>query len=138
MHSLLLLGLLLLGPSAAADWVTTESGCRLWNADAEARVTWDGGCRDGFGDGEGTLVRLYANGVRETYVGTLRAGRMHGRGAFTLASGQRYEGDFVNDKATGRGVYTWPNGSRYEGDFVDGVSHGRGVRSWGAGTPFAG
>ena len=35
------------------------------------------------------------------------------------ANGDRYEGDFVDDKRTGRGAFIWANGDRYEGEFID-------------------
>ncbi|RKZ38800.1 MAG: hypothetical protein DRQ41_11505, partial [Gammaproteobacteria bacterium] len=30
-------------------------------------------------------------------------------------SGERYEGEFVDDKRNGQGIMTWPSGERYEG-----------------------
>ena len=48
----------------------------------------------------------------------------------TRASGNRYEGDFRDDKRTGRGIFTWPDGDHYDGDFIDGKRHGRGIFTW--------
>ena len=38
----------------------------------------------------------------------------------TLASGDKYTGDWVDDQRTGHGIYTWPDGNRYEGQFKGG------------------
>jgi hypothetical protein len=38
----------------------------------------------------------------------------HGQGTYYFASGNKYTGDWVDDKRTGQGVYTWADGDRYE------------------------
>ncbi|MGA2548942.1 MAG: energy transducer TonB [Burkholderiaceae bacterium] len=43
------------------------------------------------------------------------------------ASGNRYEGDWIEGKRTGSGVFTRPNGDRYEGQFLDGKWSGKGI-----------
>lgn len=32
-----------------------------------------------------------------------------------MVQGDRYEGDYLNDKKNGKGVYTWKSGDRYIG-----------------------
>ena len=40
----------------------TEAGCEYWTSQTDAeKITWDGDCKDGKVDGEGTLV-LYKKG----------------------------------------------------------------------------
>ena len=39
---------------------------------------------------------------------------MNGKGIYHYASGEKYTGDFVDDKKNGLGVHTWPDGKRYE------------------------
>ena len=41
---------------------------------------------------------------------------MEGKGIFYYNSGDRYEGDWKNDKIEGKGIYYFNNGDRYEGD----------------------
>jgi len=54
-------------------------------------------------------------------------GKKCGRGQYTYKNGDRYDGDWVDDKRHGHGVYYVANGDRYDGDFVDGKYHGHGV-----------
>ena len=42
-------------------------------------------------------------------------------------NGDRYEGDFKNDKPEGKGIVYYKNGDRYEGDFKNGTSDGKGI-----------
>ena len=71
----------------------------------------------------------YPNG--DYYIGQLNeAGEPNGKGTYYWASGDRYEGDFVNGNRTGKGIYYWPNGNRYEGDFVNGNRTGKGIYYW--------
>jgi hypothetical protein len=69
------------------------------------------------------------DGVVETndwkYVGQVRPGvfissskKRHGYGVCTYKgalSGQRYEGEWKDEKRNGQGVMTWPDNKRYEG-----------------------
>jgi len=41
-------------------------------------------------------------------------GRKHGRGVYTFADGERYEGQWRDDRRSGYGIYTSTNGSRFE------------------------
>ena len=53
----------------------------------------------------------YSNG---TYFGEVAgvgaSRRRHGRGVNTLSCGERYEGEWREDKRSGRGVFTWSDG----------------------------
>ena len=56
---------------------------------------------------------------------------MHNKGTYHYSNGDRYEGEWRDDKRHGKGVVTYagPNGTvqeKYEGDWVDGKMHGWG------------
>lgn len=51
----------------------------------------------------------------------------HGKGTYTLASGDVYKGDFVAGVFQGSGVYTFKAGGSYEGQFENGQYSGHGV-----------
>ena len=45
---------------------------------------------------------------------------MHGHGVLTLPNGNKYEGNFVNDKREGHATFSWPDGRKYTGGWKDG------------------
>jgi hypothetical protein len=58
-------------------------------------------------------------------------GKRHGKGVRVWASGNRYEGDWEEDKPHGKGVFTWASGERYIGAFFQGRKDGFGVCTFG-------
>ena len=40
-------------------------------------------------------------------------------GTYTWENGDKYVGDWLNNKSHGKGTYTWKNGGKYVGDWVD-------------------
>ena len=46
---------------------------------------------------------------------------------YYYASGDRYDGDYVDGKRHGHGVFYYANGNHYDGDWVDDKYHGHGV-----------
>ena len=67
------------------------------------------------------------------YVGTFRLegtkNIRHGRGIMCFNNGERYHGDWVDDKMCGFGIYHYKNGGNYTGDWVDNKKNGRGTYS---------
>eukprot|EP01104_Vermistella_antarctica_P017048 TRINITY_DN5968_c0_g1_i1.p1 TRINITY_DN5968_c0_g1~~TRINITY_DN5968_c0_g1_i1.p1 ORF type:complete len:691 (+),score=132.26 TRINITY_DN5968_c0_g1_i1:200-2272(+) len=63
-----------------------------------------------------------------TYVGEVDShGRLHGRGVMAFKDGERYEGEFLDDKRHGRGKYFYNDGSSYTGEYENGKRSGYGV-----------
>ena len=56
--------------------------------------------------------------------------RDSGRGKLYHASGDLYEGEFVNDMAQGFGIYKHANGSKYVGYWNQDKQHGFGKEKW--------
>ncbi len=121
------IGMLLAGSALAQE-------CRV--LDPQLQGAYAGRCVDGLAEGEG-----YAQGIAE-YRGAFRAGRKHGRGTKRWANGDRYEGEFVEDRKEGSGLYTFGRGpwagERYEGGFLNDRRHGYGVYRWASGDVYAG
>lgn len=68
----------------------------------------------------------YLSGEKyEGYVNNMNL--KHGKGTYYWKSGNRYTGDWVNDKATGKGIYYSHEGWRYEGEFLNAQFHGKGI-----------
>ena len=42
-------------------------------------------------------------------------------------NGNRYEGNYKNNKSEGKGIYYWNNGDRYEGDWKNRKINGKGI-----------
>ena len=63
----------------------------------------------------------------------------HGKGKITLLRGNKYVGDFEDDKFHGKGEYTWANGDRYNGELKNDKVHGKGEYSfWLSGIKYKG
>jgi hypothetical protein len=105
--------------------------------DPELAGLYQGGCKDGLAEGHGE-----ARGTAE-YSGDFHAGRKHGKGVKIWSSGDRYEGEFVEDRKEGIGTYTWgvrgpAAGERYSGAYVNDRRQGYGVYEWPSGDRYAG
>jgi len=48
-------------------------------------------------------------------------------GSFTYKGGDKYIGEFKDNKNHGNGTYIWTSGRRYEGEWKDGKRHGQGT-----------
>ena len=53
--------------------------------------------------------------------------KQHGRGVYTGADSDKYDGEWEGDKRRGRGVCTGADGTKYDGGWKGGLKHGRGV-----------
>ena len=112
------------------DWLIVENQpCQVHNPSplSGESVTWSGGCVDGKASGEGRLFWHSSTG-EDVYEGEFRDGKIHGRGNFFYANGNRYEGEWHDGKKHGRGTYTWTEGDRYEGPVVRAVCFGIAVQ----------
>ena len=59
-------------------------------------------------------------------------------GTKTFADGDKYFGEYKDNKMHGQGTYTWTlgefAGDKYVGEFKDGKQHGQGTYTWADGT----
>lgn len=120
---------------AVAAPAYAQTTCKVY--DPELQSTYSGGCKDGLAEGAGE-----ARGSAH-YVGAFRAGLKHGKGVKTWPGGDRYEGDFVDDRREGTGMYSWGqaspwSGQRYSGDYVGDRRHGQGTYEWPGGDRYTG
>lgn len=111
-----------------------QTGCLIFanGAGNYATATWDGACgADGKAQGNGTKSIFQSDGsLWGKLTCTLKAGKCEGQGVITLASGNRYEGQYKDNKYNGQGVMTFASGERYEGQFKNDKREGQGVMTF--------
>ena len=86
----------------------------------------------------GTMT--WANG--DKYVGEWKEDKRHGQGTYTWASGSKYVGEYKDDKRHGQGTYTWGKGKwegdKYVGEFKDDKMRGQGTYTHADGAKYVG
>ncbi len=122
-------------------WTQIEgrADCFAWDYldNPSEGMTWSGDCLNGKIDGYGRLTWKYTeNGARQdiTYLGTVKAGKMHGRGQVMFADGEKYDGDLLDGVAHGQGAYFYRDGTSFSGDWKNGCFKGRPQSVSGAGS----
>jgi hypothetical protein len=117
-------------PSADKPGRISGTGHLVWRI--KGKPTYDrssifaayrGTIRNGRIDGRGT----YLDHTGLSYEGEWRNGLVQGDGTLKLPGGDEYVGQFRAGKANGRGRYIDVTGEIYEGPFVAGRRHGRGT-----------
>ena len=79
----------------------------------------------------GTIT--FADGNK--YVGEYRDDKQHGQGTITFGplsqwAGDKYVGEYRNNKGHGQGTFTFASGDKYVGEFRDGDFHGQGTKTY--------
>ena len=84
-------------------------------------------------NGKGIFITVKGN----KYVGDFVNNKLHGRGKLTTKNVQ-YSGEFKNNKMDGKGKIIFNNGHRYEGEFRDNEINGKGKFTWHNGDVYEG
>ena len=74
--------------------VDSRTGCWIWNQNSKPSevIAWSGSCSpDGRASGRGA-VQWLNDGILAQYVGDMSGGKRNGKGVFTSANGERYDG----------------------------------------------
>ena len=132
--------LLFLASAYAAEddgFIQDQNRCLALNSFPKPNetLTWTGGCKNGFADGEGIQQWFSNNAPTGRYEGRMERGVYQGPGKYTQSNGRTFEGEYRQGKRHGKGVLTEPQGDRYEGTWEDGqligsatVTYRNGVR----------
>ena len=59
-------------------------------------------------------------------------------GTWTYDSGDKYVGEWKDDKRNGQGTFTWADGDEYVGEWKDEMYHGQGTMTWADGMKYVG
>ena len=81
-------------------------------------------------NGQGTYN--YADGNK--YVGEWKDDKKSGQGTFTFASGNKYVGEWKDNSRNGQGTFTFASGNKYVGELMNGNFHGQGTMTHANGT----
>jgi hypothetical protein len=52
---------------------------------------------------------------------------LNGQGTYTYANGDKYVGEWKDDKKNGKGTYTSANGDKYVGEYMNDKKNGKGT-----------
>ena len=81
-------------------------------------------------------IILLPNG--DKYEGEFKNEKFHGQGKYSFSNGNIYEGEFKDGKWEGLGKYSFNHGNIYEGEFKNGKFHGLGKYSFSNGNIYEG
>ena len=100
--------------------------------------TYKGDWVNGKHHGKGTFT-WYTNSTDTSpskYTGDWVNGKRHGKGT-RVDFAYKFTGDFVNQRVHGKGTWTWNNGNKYVGDFVNDKLV-KGTFTWADGSKYTG
>jgi hypothetical protein len=83
---------------------------------------------------QGTLT--FTTGNR--YVGEFKDDKPGGQGTYTFVSGNKYVGEFKSGKFNGQGTYIFTSGNKYVGEFKDDSFSGQGTYIFKSGNKYVG
>jgi hypothetical protein len=74
----------------------------------------------------------------QKYVGEFRDDKPNGQGTLTFPDGERYVGEFREGKRHGQGTFTFPSGQKHVGEYSDDKPNGRGTHTFPSGEKYEG
>ena len=69
----------------------------------------------------------YPSGNGNKYVGEWKDNKKNGQGTLTYADGNKYVGEWKDNNRNGQGTFTYADGSEYVGEFKDDFFNGQGT-----------
>ena len=147
------------------DWIVDEVYADLLNQGSNDHlfvvVGNDGRCeygrgtekQDGFNDcekhrkekGINGECKLFAIGKKKFIenktalkTGCIKGNCVNGKGTFIWPNGDKYNGNWKNQKPHGLGTFIWVNGTKYIGDWEFGIQNGQGTVTWTNGDKYIG
>jgi hypothetical protein len=104
------------GDKYVGDWVDdrrTGQSVYTWPSGDRYERCCSTPTRHGLAD-RPTLSAGHSNEVEALALGRYKDDRMNGTGTYYYTDGNKYVGDWVDEKPTGQGVFIWLVGDRYE------------------------
>ena len=93
--------------------------------------------------GFGGIYDHYPQWIGDKYLGQFKDDKFNGQGTYYHLSndelmGNKYVGGFKDGKKDGKGTYTWSNGDKYVGEYKDDKRNGQGTYTWPNGNKYVG
>ena len=82
--------------------------------------------------------KIYFSKYIGEFNNTLNLNSRSGKGIEYTSNGDKYEGEFLNDKYEGCGRYYWNSGHKYKGELKNNLMHGKGTHYWANGDYYSG
>ena len=147
------------------DWIVDEVYADLLNQGSNDHlfvvVGNDGKCeygrgtekQDGFNDCEKHRIEKGINGECKLFAigkkkfienktalktGCIKGNCVNGKGTKIWPNGDKYNGNWKNEKPHGLGTFIWVNGTKYIGDWEFGIQNGQGTVTWANGDKYIG
>lgn len=106
----------------SSRWIADSSGCQFWDPSpmAEETVRWSGRCVGGYAEGHGTLTWYTRGSLYETDVADFAHGMLNGHGVLSFVSGQKFDGQFRDQRPNGFGTLRTMDGEVFSGRWTEG------------------
>ena len=82
---------------------------------------------NGLAEGRGIQYGTKEPFIGDRYEGEWKNNKKEGKGIYYWNNGDKYDGDWRNGKFEGKGIYYYNNGDRYEGDWRNDKFEGKGI-----------
>lgn len=87
----------------------------------------------------GTYIWVSGHKKGDKYIGEFRNNKIHGQGIYNFASGNKYVGEYKNSKKHWKGTFTFfVTGNKYVGEYKNGKRHGKGTFTFATGDKYVG
>jgi len=90
-------------------------------------------------NGQGTFTFVSGKFAGDKYVGQFKNQKQHGQGTYTWANGDKYVGEWKKGKEHGQGTLTFEeSGNKYVGEFKNGKQNGQATYIFASGNKYVG
>ncbi len=100
--------------------------------------TFVGEWQTGQANGQGSIIFGDGSFKGDKYVGQFRNNRFSGRGTYSYANGEKYVGEFKDGKFNGQGTFIFTSGEKYVGEYRDDKRSGLGTLTYVSGDKYVG
>ena len=102
--------------------------------DNTKRVSYEGDWVNGIKTGKGIMIWKDGN----KYIGQFKDDKFNGQGSYFFFDGGKYEGQWKDSQRNGQGSFHYPDGSKYEGQWKEGQRDGQGTIYFSNGNKYKG